>query len=498
MVYTPPGHPDIVYLGGSYQYNENDPFTPVNWISNGRGVVLSQDAGVSWTDMSYDATDFLHPNGLHPDHHAIVTNPNNPFQFFEAGDGGIARSSGELTDISAQCSLRGLTVPAELARCQQLLSAVPSELESISKGLATLQFQSVSLNPFKSDNIQGGTQDNGTWETSGNPVKWDNTMIGDGGQSGFDIGDKKMRFHSFFFAQIDVNFSSGAVADWNWVSDPFFIAGEIGLESFYPPIIHDPSVSRTLFAGLLHVFRTKTYGMGSMSLDEFREQCNEWTGQFTVICGDWVPLGDPTAAGQLGSTAYGADRIGVPGANFVAAVERAPTDTSTLWAATAPGRVFVSKNADADPASAVTFTRIDPLSANDPGRFISGIFIDPSNPNHAWISYTGFSAATPTTPGHIFSVEYDPVAGTATWTSLDGTLGDIPLTDVVFDQNTGDLYVSCDFGVFREAGGGGIDWEIAAPGLPNVEVPGLTIAAEDRKLYAATHGLSVWRLNLPK
>ena len=300
-----------------------------------------------------------------------------------------------------------------------------------------------------------------------------------------------------FFAQIDVNFKSGDVADWNWTSDPFFIAGEIGLESFYPPIIHDPAVSKTLFAGLLHVFRTKTYGMGSMSLSEFREQCNEWTGEFSVICGDWAPLGDPGAAGQLGSTAYGADRIGAPGANFVAAVERAPSDSSTLWAATAPGRVFVSKNADADPASTVAFTRIDTLSAIDPGRFVSGIFIDPTNPNHAWISYTGFSSATPTTPGHIFSVEYDPVAGTATWTSLDGTLGDIPLSDVAFDTNTGDLYVSCDFGVFREAEGGGIDWEMAAPGLPNVEVPGLTIVAEDRKLYAATHGLSVWRLNLP-
>ena len=38
---------------------------------------------------------------------------------------------------------------------------------------------------------------------------------------------------------------------------------------------------------------------------------------------------------------------------------------------------------------------------------------------------------------------------------------------------------------------------MAAPGMPNVEVAGLTIVGEDRVLYAATHGLSAWRLRLP-
>ena len=86
FVYTPTGHPDIVYVGGSYQYGEQ--------FSNKRGVMLSTDAGVTSTDMTMDATDPLHPNGLHPDQHALVTNPTNPFQFFEVNDGGVMRSSG--------------------------------------------------------------------------------------------------------------------------------------------------------------------------------------------------------------------------------------------------------------------------------------------------------------------------------------------------------------------------------------------------------------------
>ena len=67
FVYTPKGHPDIVYAGGSYSYGET--------IANKRAVILSTDAGVSGTDMTFDGTDPLHPNGLHPDQHDLVTNP---------------------------------------------------------------------------------------------------------------------------------------------------------------------------------------------------------------------------------------------------------------------------------------------------------------------------------------------------------------------------------------------------------------------------------------
>jgi hypothetical protein len=479
FVYTPKGYPDVVYVGGSYQYGE--------LTANHRGVVLSTDAGATWTDMTADATDPVHPNALHPDQHVIVTHPQNPYQFFEGNDGGVMRSSGAFADRSSWCDARGLS-STRTARCKQMLSRIPTLLQGINKGLTTLQFQSLSVSPFNVNELQGGTQDNGTWENYGSPTQWLNTMVGDGGQSGFDVADPHFRFHNFFEASPDVNFSDGATADWNWIADPIF---ETEAQEFYVPMISDPKVSRTLFIGTGHVWRTKTAGMGSMTLDQLRAHCNEWTGDFTVQCGDWQPLGGPT----LTDAALG-DRAG----GDVVAVERAPSDTSTLWAATATGRVFVSKNVDAEPASAVAFTRIDSLASNDPNRFVSSIYVDPANPNHAWISYSGFSAATPATPGHVFEVTYNPGAGTATWTSLDGPtggpLGDIPVTDLVRDDITGDLYASSDYGVMRLAAGAS-SWTLAAPGMPNVEVPGLTIVPAQRKLYAATHGLAAWSLNLP-
>ena len=121
---------------------------------------------------------------------------------------------------------------------------------------------------------------------------------------------------------------------------------------------------------------------------------------------------------------------------------------------------------NANPASAVTFTRLDTLAANSPGRPISSISVDPANPNHAYISYLSYNTITSNTaaggvaleaplPGHVFSVTYDPTAGTATWTDLEGTgtpIGDQPVNSVAYDNMAGDLYASTDFGVVRLAG----------------------------------------------
>jgi hypothetical protein len=479
FVYTPKGHPDMVYTGGSYVYGEV--------IANKRGVVLSMDAGVSGTDMTFDGTDSLHPNGLHPDQHDIVTNPNNPLQFFETNDGGVMRSSGRLVNRSSWCTgppNRGLTNPAHVARCQQMLSAIPSRLDGINDGLSTLQWIKVTASPHNPQLLQGGTQDNGTWETPGNPVKWENTMIGDGGWNGFDTANPNFRFHSFFDVSPEVNFEGGNIATWISVYDPLF--GHAG-SNFYSPIISDPVESGWMFAGTGRTaYRTKTHGLGTMTMAEAQQHCNSWTGDFTVTCGDWAELGPV----RLTNAAWG-DRAG----GNVAAIERTKADTASAWAGTSTGRVFISKNVGADPASAVTWTRLDDDTAIDPGRFISSIYVDPANGNHAWISYSGYGANTPGSPQHIVEVTYNPATGTSTWVDRSYNVGDLPVNDLVRDDVTGDLYAGTDFGALRLAAGT-TTWTNSAPGLPNVEVTSLEVVPSERILYAATHGLSTWRLNL--
>ncbi len=497
VVYSPPGKPDVVYLGGAFNYSN------YGGRNNGRAFIRSSDAGLTFTDMTWDATtnptppgsccqgNPIAPNGMHPDSHAIAEIPGTDSAIF-GSDGGLVRSSGAFANISSQCTDRGLT-GTNLATCQQLLSAVPTFLYNLNKGLSTLQFQSLSVAADNPKHLQGGTQDNGTFETTGSAVVWPQIMYGDGGQSGFNVGNSGLRFNSFTSNFHDVNFQNGDPVKWVIASGPIVASGESAL--FYAPIISDPVSAGTIFQGSLSVWRTQDWAGNQAFLEA---NCPEFTTSgANPACGDFLAIG-PAGATRL--TVDGDYRgTGRTGGN-VAAVARASSDTATLWAATTTGRIFISKNADDATAGNVTYTRLDSLAANSPGRFISGITVDPADPNHAWIVYSSYSTLDPTTPGHVFSVIFDPSGPSATWTSLDGSgagaFPDFPATGVAFDPVRGDLYASNDWGVLRLPNGS-TNWVVAGTGLPNVEVSGLTIVPTARKLYAATHGRSAWLLTLP-
>ena len=505
VVYSPPGKSDVVYLGGSYSYGS------YGHTTNGRAFIRSADAGTSFTDMTWDATtnptppgsccqpNPIAPNGQHPDSHAMVEIPGTDSAIF-GGDGGLTRSSGTFANISDQCTTyRGLS-GSDLALCQQLLSAVPTYLYNLNKGLSTIQFQSLSVAADNFKHLQGGNQDNGTFETYGSAVTWPQEIYGDGGQSGFNVTNSSMRFNSFFGQNHDANFQNGDPSKWVIISAP--IAGSPEGSNFYAPIIADPSPANaaTIFEGSQSVWRTQDWGGDQTFLET---NCPEFTTSGTQPgCGDFVQIGPAGATDLTADGGYrGTTRACTPGVNCdLAAIARVASDTGTLWVATNTGRVFISTNADAA-AGSVTYTRLDtlPSATADPGRFVTGIVVDPANPNHAWISYSGYNFNTSTTPGHVFEVTYNPATPDATWTSLDGTgttaFPDFPATGIARDSN-GDLYVSNDFGVMRLPSGS-TDWATAGTGLPMVEVAGLTIVPSSRVLYAATHGRSAWKLTLP-
>jgi hypothetical protein len=259
-----------------------------------------------------------------------------------------------------------------------------------------------------------------------------------------------------------------------------------------------------MWTGRAHVFRSTNYGINpTFPREDVLEHCNVWFGDgdidengtyepFIDICDDWKPLGDPGPAGRLTDAGFG-DRAG----GHVSVVERG-WDGSTLWAATSVGRVFVTKNADTANPAAVTFTRLDSLAANTPPRYPTSIFVDPSNPNRAWITYSGFNAKTPATPGHIFEIHYNPSNGSVTFTSLDGHknngFGDIPASSVIVTSR-GTMYVGTDFGVVVKPKNSSV-WHRAAAGMPNVTVSDLVYVPERGMLYAGTHGQGVWGLKV--
>ena len=138
-------------------------------VSNGRALVLSTDAGA---DLH------RHDQGRHrrsaPERpapgppRARGHPPDNPYQFFNGSDGGVMRSSGDFTDVSARLRHAGPRRARALSRCRQLpVEGARHVSTSINRGLSTLQFQSLSVSPFDHRIVQGGTQDNGTFQTTG-------------------------------------------------------------------------------------------------------------------------------------------------------------------------------------------------------------------------------------------------------------------------------------------------------------------------------------------
>jgi hypothetical protein len=484
-----------VWLGGSMAYDELPLYGGIP-RSNGRAVIRSTNADVkrakvTFQDMTQDARPRATRVGMHPDQHDIAFDPRNPGIAFVGSDGGVIRV--DVThprDRSSACASRTAVydpdtgpeplAPEDLADCRKLLRGIPNRLQSLNVGLNTIQFQSLSYNPnAPARDLLGGTQDNGTFAYAGSPT-WVETVGGDGGQSGFDAADPTIRYHNYFDATPEVNFHGNAPEHWLDIYDPLQLSDEN--RSFYTPFIADPQVGGRAFTGLQHVWRTDDNGgdpdylaahCNALYLDPNRPQ----------PCGDWQPLGQ-----DLTGPDFGDDRQG----EYVVATTRAPSDTGTLWAGTRIGRLFVTKNADAQP-DLVDFTRIDTPST--PGRFVSGIAVDPNDPNHAWVSYSGYSRYTPESPGHVFEVQYDPGSQTATFTDRTYDLGDQPVTGIAFDAATGDTYAATDFGVARLPDGA-TKWQDAAPGLPRVAVYGITLSPEGRLLFAATHGRGAYSLRL--
>lgn len=135
-----------------------------------------------------------------------------------------------------------------------------------------------------------------------------------------------------------------------------------------------------------------------------------------------------------------------------------------------------------------------PCTPGLPLRYISGIKIDTANPNHAYLSESGYSRKWMIGPddpgvGHVFETSN----GGAAWTDHSGNLPDLPMDDIVF--NNGKLIVGSDFGVFVSSDNGAT-WSHLGTNLPNVVIGQLTVDPNG-VLVAATHGRGIWTIAAP-
>lgn len=118
---------------------------------------------------------------------------------------------------------------------------------------------------------------------------------------------------------------------------------------------------------------------------------------------------------------------------------------------------------------------------------ITYIAISNQNPEHVWVTLSGYQA------GEKVYASYD---GGSTWTNFSGTLPNIPVNCIVYQNGSSDgLYIGTDFGVYyRDATL--TDWVPYGNNLPNVIVSDMEIFYAGQKLRAATYGRGIWEVDV--
>ncbi len=157
------------------------------------------------------------------------------------------------------------------------------------------------------------------------------------------------------------------------------------------------------------------------------------------------------------------------------ALEIAPSNGNYIYAATF-GNIYRTTTGNG-PWALLTGSLPVNLAA------ISDITISDSNPDQVWVTFSGFSAGN--------KVFYSSDGG-ATWNNVSGTLPNMPVNCIEYQNNSNDLlYIGTDLGVYYMDATMN-DWLPYNTNLPNVIVDELAVYYPMNVLRAATYGRGIW------
>jgi uncharacterized protein (TIGR03437 family) len=304
-------------------------------------------------------------------------------------------------------------------------------------GLSLTQFQTVALHPTNDALAFGGTQDNGIQKYTGNS-EWRETRTGDNGSTFFDFNTPTTIYSTYVLGSLIKSFSSGEPGTWATATNgiPFTENVADGRSAFYAPFTMSPTNPLQLAFGSYRVWYTT-------------DGATNWN----AISGD------------------------VTGGGVVSAITIA-ANGARIWTGSSDAQVW---RGDLSGGS-WSFTNV--TKAPLPGRFVTRIAAHPSDPQTAYLSYSGFGTE------HVFKT----TDGGATWMSANSGLPDIPVNAVLVDPNNpGTVYAGTDIGVYRSTEQGQ-NWMPFGTGLPNVAVFDLAIRKNSNVLRAATHGRGMWEI----
>lgn len=336
--------------------------------------------------------------------------------------------------------------------------------------------------------IYGGLQDNGSAKVFTAPTtiqddRGHNITVSSvqvfGGDGGYTLVDPHNSNNVMTeYVGLTVLNSTDGGANWHFVvppdPDPRFIA----------PINMDRTNSNHLVSGGAVVWNSEDGVGGTRS----------WTGIFDTRT---------AVGGNAASQVTALDAVTIAGTEYVAAAWCGPCNVSFGSGTGFHSGIVMLKNDGSGwtaTSQVCSGTSAACASSGLPLRYISGVKIDTANPNHLYLSESGYSRKWMIGPddpgvGHVF----ESSNGGAAWTNRSGNLPDAPMDDIVF--NNGKLVVAADTGVFVSSDNG-TTWSHLGTNLPNVVVDQLTVYFEQGDpnkpvIVAATHGRGIWTISAP-
>jgi Sortilin, neurotensin receptor 3, len=305
-----------------------------------------------------------------------------------------------------------------------------------------LQFYTVAVSKQDISRISGGLQDNGSVRSWGSSA-WNSILGGDGLQNLIDPTNQNKVY------ACSQNGSCSRSTDGANTMTPFGTTTSTR-RNWLTPVVFDPGNPSIMY-------------YGGNRLNRSTNSAATWTAISPDLSHN---------SGGLDGFPFGT----------ITCIAVSPSSPSTIYAGTDDARLWITRNTGA------SWTEI---TAGLPTRWMTHITIDPTDPNLAYVSVSGFRNGDPT--AHVFRTT---TAGSS-WTDISTNLPDAPVNDLVLDpRNRNLLYAATDVGVFSTTDIG-TTWTPVGTALPLVPIADLeaTNTGTTTTLTAATFGLGMYRLS---
>jgi photosystem II stability/assembly factor-like uncharacterized protein len=311
----------------------------------------------------------------------------------------------------------------------------------LSDGLGISQMYKIGVSAISPDRVLCGLQDNGLKQKIS--TGWLEVMSGDNMEEIIDPVDEAVQYScaltGILYRTLD-NWVSREIIAYNIPGFTSYVtANGLGPGSWVTPFMLDPNNHQTLFIGYNDIFKSTDRG------------------------DTWSQISNFNSAATLKH------------------ISIAPSNSQVIYAATYD-TLYVSGNGGA----IWTYQTISTITGNVAHK-ISSITISPLDPLTLWVTISGFNAGNKV---------FKSINGGASWTNVSGTLPNIPINCMVYENGSNDgTYIGTDLGVFFKDNSLS-DWIPYDNGLPNVQINELEISYVDNTLWAATYGRGLWKSDL--